>query len=1122
MAWTTLNPNNPARPASRHGTMLALAGWLLRAGWSIDAIKELIEDVIFIAGDPDGVRPDYLQAVDDTAQKLADGDPTTGYPTLVNIFGEDALTAVAGQLSIGGGTSDRSRIVVSGDLADMTDRSWKALVAANNEDPIHFLYGTEIVRLARDTFGAVQLMVLTEDGLRYEMARCAEFVKVNRNGIAEPCFPPRDVIRDMLADPNKPLPHLKQLTDVPVFAVDGSLTTEPGYDSLNLTYLTTSDWLPIPDRPTAEDLARAVHLIVDEVFGDFPLVGDSARAHLMAMLLLPFVRGIIDGPTPLHLINKPEVGTGASLIADAISIIATGRSAEATTMWSSEEEGRKRLTALMLEGRTIIVLDNLPPKFESGTLSAALTAPVWRDRILGHSKTGGWPILAVFIGTGNNVEPSKELARRTVTIQLDAGMEFPFLRNPQQFRHPNLREYVRQHRRELVWACHVIVQNWVAQGRLLGSPSLGSYESWAQVVGGILAAAGVEGFLDRIEEQAYAAATSNDDRPLVRTWYAEFGTQPIGARQLAEMIIAYEVEMPFAVDPERSAKVSRQVGYYLRRLKDRTFDLEPGTLSVVVRFVGEHRNANQYRLEVRRHDGAPADDVTSVTSRLDDIALVTAQNGDEQREGDKWDKRDTSPNHASGPSKAGSDPALHQHAETNGVDASQSTSDLIVLIEQLPEKCPPCHTCPQAPLGNENAGDKPPKAVPHLSPLSPDSPEITLTISPWSASPDDRDTHHPDGTSDGHHFPFGPKRLASNGQLTIFATGFPNQRAKTDPTHPTLRQSDIFKHFIDVAERELGYTVIRGGWDLGDPIPEADLYIVDTLNPESRGTNKHTLSMFDLMSRGVPILFVHSDWMMSKARTNFRRFINHPNLVITKTESGFFRNRDNSLIDVQLVHDRLDPMRGAIHDYITGWRSHWATTIPMLPFGNREKLMKYLPGARPGRLFTYDPSSVVDRLTPEPSATDAPRNREWIVASLTKPGKWLDSQPLGWSIRGFGNWAKNRVPEDLVIQAHRECWGSISVPHSGHAGSGWQRARYVIAAKLGAVTLMDLRDRDLFGPPYQHSALAYERMTDADLTRLARDQCDWLTANIASYETFVEQVERAITNAVSESVTMGA
>jgi hypothetical protein len=73
-------------------------------------------------------------------------------------------------------------------------------------------------------------------------------------------------------------------------------------------------WLLV--EPTAADLDRARALIVDDLLIDFPFVSDPDRAHAVALFLLPFVRELIAGPTLLHLIEAPTMGSGKGLLAD--------------------------------------------------------------------------------------------------------------------------------------------------------------------------------------------------------------------------------------------------------------------------------------------------------------------------------------------------------------------------------------------------------------------------------------------------------------------------------------------------------------------------------------------------------------------------------------------------------------------------------------------------------------------------------------------------------------------------------------------------------------------------------------------------------------------------------------
>ena len=50
-----------------------------------------------------------------------------------------------------------------------------------------------------------------------------------------------------------------------------------------------------------------------------------------------------------------------------------------------------------------------------------------------------------------------------------------------------------------MWAALTLIRAWIAAGRPKGKKTLGKFEGWAEVMGGILQVAGVPGFLDQLE-----------------------------------------------------------------------------------------------------------------------------------------------------------------------------------------------------------------------------------------------------------------------------------------------------------------------------------------------------------------------------------------------------------------------------------------------------------------------------------------------------------------------------------------------------------------------------------------------------------------------------------------------
>ena len=88
--------------------------------------------------------------------------------------------------------------------------------------------------------------------------------------------------------------------------------------------------------------------------------------------------------------------------------------------------------------------------------------------------------------TANNVELNDDMARRVVFSRIDAKMEFPFERPRTAFKHQDIRQWSRDNRGRLIWAALTMARAWISRGRPPGAQVMGSYEAWAETIGGIL------------------------------------------------------------------------------------------------------------------------------------------------------------------------------------------------------------------------------------------------------------------------------------------------------------------------------------------------------------------------------------------------------------------------------------------------------------------------------------------------------------------------------------------------------------------------------------------------------------------------------------------------------------
>ena len=450
------------------------------------------------------------------------------------------------------------------DLRIVTAQSWEAICRAN-DPPKYFRHTGIPSRLEKDDEGLLVPRELTLDRLRHEMARVANWVQGKDE---EPAKPPLDVIKDLLATPNPPLPVLTRITDVPVFAPDGSLSMAEGYHPAGQTYRMPRAGLAIPEVPPAPSSAQidAARDLILNMISEFPFVDQADRAHAVGLLLLPFVRDLIDGPTPNHLLEAPQAGTGKGLLADVLLIPACGKQVSSISEARDDDEWRKRITAQLRSARMVILLDNITRPLNSGSLASALTATVWEDRILGKSENLYFQVRCVWVTTANNPTMSTEIARRCIRVRLDAKVDRPWFRDG--FKEKKLRKWALANRGELVGAALTLAQAWVSAGMPpADTKPLGSYEQWTAVIGGILQHVGIPGFLSNLYEFYEAADIEGATwRQIVDAWWEKFGQEKVGVNDLFELVSEIE-SIDLGKGGERSQKTA--LGRRLGQQRDR-------------------------------------------------------------------------------------------------------------------------------------------------------------------------------------------------------------------------------------------------------------------------------------------------------------------------------------------------------------------------------------------------------------------------------------------------------------------------------------------------------------------------------------------------------------------------
>lgn len=362
------------------------------------------------------------------------------------------------------------------------------------------------MRIAEDRTGVPGIEPLGVDLLSFEIARGAKFYAPKADGTEIPKFLPPEVARHMLSDPNPPVPALKTLVHSPTYTADRRLILEPGYDEQSGILYAPGEGSLLEDlelgQITPERVEKAVRVWMDYALADFPFVSPMHKAHALATAILPFVRNMIDGPTPIHVCTKRRPGEGASLLMTVLMYPALGHSVARVHPPADESEWRRTLTSVLRSDPRTLLIDNAR-KLDSGALAGAITSSFISDRIVGTSLTACIPINCVWMATGIDIKMSEEITRRSVLIVLDSETPHPSLRGG--FKIPELEKWVRANRIKLVAALLIIIQSWIDAGCPPSHKKLGGFESYAATISGILEHAGIEGFLSVPSEFSYAS-----------------------------------------------------------------------------------------------------------------------------------------------------------------------------------------------------------------------------------------------------------------------------------------------------------------------------------------------------------------------------------------------------------------------------------------------------------------------------------------------------------------------------------------------------------------------------------------------------------------------------------------
>ncbi|MEM6621965.1 MAG: hypothetical protein AAF674_07025 [Pseudomonadota bacterium] len=427
-------------------------------------------------------------------------------------------------------------------FSDLVEHGWKRVLSANERNPFLFQLAGEMVRVLTDELGVARIEIINQRQFAHALNSVSKWTHVRRNGDEEffrGVHAPNEVVDHIFNGPRDALLPLRRLVTVPTYTRAKRLTPQGYAEGIYYAPLKGLSVPVVPPKPSDNEVTDAVGLFAD-VLGDFPLDGltraeflDKLKggkpvpsfSHAVSYMLSSICRDLIDGPVPGHLARKDKPRSGATLLMSVAEYIATPQPCSPQTLPYNEDEVRKTLIGIFGAGSPYVLFDNLKSgvEIESDALAVGLTSyPSFKGRLLGTNVIQTMPANCVFGFTGNRSALSPQLAERMLLIDVDPKMENPSERHPSSFKH-NLASYVPAHAGKLLWCLLMLVQNWIAKGcpEWTGIP-LGGFERHAAVVGGILDAAGIKGFMTNREKLAALVKTDDPVNDLMDALIAEY------------------------------------------------------------------------------------------------------------------------------------------------------------------------------------------------------------------------------------------------------------------------------------------------------------------------------------------------------------------------------------------------------------------------------------------------------------------------------------------------------------------------------------------------------------------------------------------------------------------------
>ena len=496
--------------------------------------------------------------------------------------------------------------VIAGEIEQIVSRIEIELASTGK----HYQRGGCIAIIVTDPkTGSINVQTLSVPALTRVASTLAIWERFDkRTGAWYPTDPPERHIK-ILSDAQNyaHLPYLKGIARQPYLRADGSLVNVAGYDAQTHMFGVFNPYdYNIPKTPTRADAEKALNKL-KSLLSEFDFKHEHNRSAALSGILTATIRTSLK-VAPMFHADAHSIGSGKSYVCQILSLFATPASSTPHTFPSDDEEMKKLLFAEFMTAPAVIFFDNLTiDLMPYPSLMTALTEAYVNGRILGHSKTQEASTNALFLSSGNNVQPVRDATRRVITITLDPQCETPATR---QFKN-NPVDDVTQNRGVYISAALTIIRAWIVAGRpITPVKPLNSYGEWSSLCRQPLLWLELEDPAQCVFEIMAHDPNREFLGEFLKLWFDKYGVSSTSVKKLVgELYCNPDLqEMVQDIAAERDGTISRRkLGWWLKRHAGRVVD---GLRLVADKSVTS--NASKWQIENISHES-----VLSVFSVVD-------------------------------------------------------------------------------------------------------------------------------------------------------------------------------------------------------------------------------------------------------------------------------------------------------------------------------------------------------------------------------------------------------------------------------------------------------------------------------------------------------------------------